>query len=250
MLSKLKRALSWTALGSMALTSLAFAQEPGAKLVNPFVVLMKETANTSQSSVYFYWLIWLCGLAVAVIFVERLISVNFKANIDSAKFSTDIFKLIRGGEVGKAYKLAESMSEKALAYIYARALKEAADRDVVDYRNIQNAVDEAALEIIPRLEKRTSWLQTLSNVATLLGLMGTIFGLIQAFTALESADAASKGALLAKAIGTAMLTTLHGLMVAVPGTMAFAFINNKTKAILNDVDEYSVKLIHLITGSK
>lgn len=245
-----KLATPLMALAGLSLAGTAAAQEAGQQLVNPMVVLLKATAATDQSGFWFYWLIWLCGLAVIVIFVERLISVNFKANIDSAKFSTDIFKLIKGGEVGKAYKLAESMSEKALAYIYARALKEAAEREVVDYRNIQNAVDEAALEIIPRLEKRTSWLQTLANVSTLLGLMGTIYGLIQAFTALENADAASKGALLAKAIGTAMLTTLHGLVIAIPATMMFAVINNKTKAILNDVDEYSVKLIHLITGSK
>ncbi|MFA7330973.1 MAG: MotA/TolQ/ExbB proton channel family protein [Candidatus Delongbacteria bacterium] len=245
-----KLATPMLALAGLLMAGCAAAQETGQQLVNPMVVLLKATADTSQSGFWFYWLIWLCGLAIMVIFVERLISVNFKSNIDSAKFSADIFKLIKSGEVGKAYKLAESMSEKALAYIYARALKEAAEREVVDYRNIQNAVDEAALEIIPRLEKRTGWLQTLSNVATLLGLMGTIYGLIQAFTALENADAASKGALLAKAIGTAMLTTLHGLVVAVPGTLAFAFINNKTKSILNDVDEYSVKLIHLITGSK
>jgi biopolymer transport protein ExbB/TolQ len=87
-------------------------------------------------------------------------------------------------------------------------------------------------------------------VSTLLGLMGTIYGLIQSFDALKNADAASKGALLAAGIGTAMLTTLHGLIIAVPGTLMFAFVNNKTKAILNDIDEYSVKLIHLVTGSK
>lgn len=220
------------------------------QLVNPVVVLLKATVDLSQDGWYFYWAIWLCGLFVAVIFVERLITVNFKANLDGAKFSADIFRLIKGGDVGKAYKLSESMSEKALAYVYARALKEASDRETVDYRNVQNAVDEAALEIIPKLEKRTNWLQTLSNVATLLGLMGTIYGLIQAFDALKNADAASKGEMLAAGIGTAMLTTLHGLLIAVPGTLAFAFINNKTKSILNDIDEYSVKLIHLITGSK
>jgi biopolymer transport protein ExbB/TolQ len=187
---------------------------------------------------------------VAVIFVERLISVNFKSNIDAAKFSADVFKLIKNGEVGKAWKLSDSLQEKALAYVYSRALKDAADRETVDYRNIQNAVDEAALEIIPKLEKRTGWLQTLSNVSTLLGLMGTIYGLVQSFDALKNADAASKGEMLAAGIGTAMLTTLHGLLIAVPGTLMFAFINNKTKAILNDIDEYSVKLIHLITGSR
>ncbi len=216
--------------------------------MNVIVQLLHAFSPSAEGS-FFFWLLGLIGLLSAVFFVERLISVNFKSSIDASKFSADVFKMIEGGDVKKAYRMAESMSEKALAYIFARALKEAQDRDIVDYRNIQNAVDEAALEIIPRLTKRTSWLQTFANVSTLIGLTGTIFGLIQSFAALQNAGAeASTG--LAAGISTAMLTTLGGLLVAIPSMLAYSFINNKTNAILAEIDEYSVKLIHLVTRSK
>jgi biopolymer transport protein ExbB len=216
--------------------------------MNVIVQLLHAFSPSAEGS-FFFWLLGLIGLLSAVFFVERLISVNFKSSIDASKFSADVFKMIEGGDVKKAYRMSESMSEKALAYIFARALKEAQDRDIVDYRNIQNAVDEAALEIIPRLTKRTSWLQTFANVSTLIGLTGTIFGLIQSFAALQNAGAeASTG--LAAGISTAMLTTLGGLLVAIPSMLAYSFINNKTNAILAEIDEYSVKLIHLVTRSK
>ena len=181
--------------------------------------------------------------------IERLLTVNIKSNIDAEKFSSDVRAMIQKGDLKNAHELAKANSEKALAYVYSRALQVAVGMEYIDYRNIQNAVDEATLEIMPRLTKRTSWLQTFANVATLIGLMGTIYGLILSFEALASAGAGSSNA-LAAGISTAMLTTLAGLMVAIPCMLCFSLINNKTNQIMAEIDEYSVKLINLITGSK
>jgi len=75
--------------------------------------------------------------------------------------------------------------EKALGFVVFHALKEAEGKDLVDYRSIQNAVDEATLQVLPKLSRRTPWLSTIANVATLWGLMGTIWGLIMSFYAVE-----------------------------------------------------------------
>jgi biopolymer transport protein ExbB len=212
------------------------------------ILQLLHAFSTEQEGFLFFWILGVIGLIVAVFFVERLITVHIKSNIDAARFSADIFAMLRKGDIKNALKLSKELEGKALGYIFSRALSEAVDREVIDYRNIQNAVDEAALEIIPRLTKRTSWLQTLANVSTLVGLTGTIFGLIQSFAALGTAGAAASQ-MLAAGISTAMLTTLGGLIVAIPSMLAFSFINNKTTEILSDIDEYSVKLIHLITRS-
>ncbi len=205
--------------------------------------------NPGETGFIFFWVLGVFGLLAVSFFVERMITVFMKSNIDGTKFSEDIFGMIRKGDLKNAHRLADSLSEKALAYVFSRALAVAVDREIVDYRNIQNAVDEAALEIIPKLTKRTNWLQTFANVSTLVGLSGTIYGLIVSFAALGTAGAGASAA-LAAGISTAMLTTLGGLTVAIPSMFFFSLINNKTNQLLADIDEFSVKLIHLVTGSK
>jgi biopolymer transport protein ExbB len=213
------------------------------------ILQLLHAFSPSGDGFIFFWILGLIALIVLVFFIERLIVVHVRSNLDAARFTADVFAMLKKGDVKNALKLSKELEEKALGYIFTRALSEAVDREIVDYRNIQNAVDEAALEIIPRLTKRTSWLQTLANVSTLVGLTGTIFGLIQSFAALGTAGAAASQ-MLAAGISTAMLTTLCGLIVAIPSMLAYSFINNKTSEILSDIDEYSVKLIHMITRSQ
>jgi biopolymer transport protein ExbB len=210
-------------------------------LVELFQQFMGETAG-------FYWVLAAMFLASLVIFVMKLIRVNIQANMDGGKFANDIFAMIKKGDIKSAHRLADSLKEKALAYIFSRALEVAAEREIVDYRNIQNAVDEAALEIVPQLTKKTAWLQTFAGSATLIGLMGTIWGLVISFKAVSASSAGGSEA-LTQGISTAMLTTLMGLIVAIPANFFYAIINNATNKILEDIDEYSVKLIHLMTRS-
>ena len=149
-------------------------------------VLVKLLSQFSPSNdgAFFFWILAIFGLLAFSLAIERLLTVNIKSNIDAEKFSSDVRAMIQKGDLKNAHELAKANSEKALAYVYSRALQVAVGMEYIDYRNIQNAVDEATLEIMPRLTKRTSWLQTFANVATLIGLMGTIYGLILSFEAL------------------------------------------------------------------
>ena len=213
------------------------------------IIQLLQAFSPSRDGFFFFWILGLIGLCSLTFFIERLLTVNVKANVDANKFSNDVFSMINKGDLKNALRLAESLKEKALPYVFYCALKEAVDRQYVDYRNIQNAVDEATLEVAPKLSKRTSWLQTFANVSTLIGLMGTIFGLIQSFEALgQGGPGAQQG--LTLGISNAMLTTLAGLTIAIPSMLFYSWINNKTSSILADIDEYTVKLIHLVTRSK
>jgi biopolymer transport protein ExbB/TolQ len=129
------------------------------------------------------------------------------------------------------------------------ALIEAERKEIVDFRAVQNAVDEATLEVIPKLTARTGYLAMVANVATLLGLMGTIYGLILTFDAV-AAGGAGTSKLLAQGIAIAMFTTLFGLMVAIPSIVLYSTVNTKAMSIIDDIDEHSVKLIHLLTGNR
>jgi biopolymer transport protein ExbB/TolQ len=113
---------------------------------------------------------------------------------------------------------------------------------------LENAVEESMLEIMPEMEKRTHYLPTLANVSTLLGLLGTIIGLIQSFKAVSVADPAQKAVLLSQGIAVAMNTTAFGLIVAIPIMLIYAFLQSKTIKIVDNLDAYSVKLINLLTS--
>ena len=105
------------------------------------------------------------------------------------------------------------------------------------------------MEIIPQLEKRTSYIALFANVATLLGLLGTIVGLIQAFTAVANANPAEKADLLSASISVAMNTTAFGLIVAVPLLILHAVINSRTSEIVDSLEMASVKTLNIISST-
>ncbi len=208
--------------------------------------------NPSQPAWEFMWVILLFFVAMVAITVERLIYIYARANVHAPRFMAEIRKLVAAGDFKKAISYCKSAGERALPMVVLAALTEAERREFIDFRAIQNAVDEASLEIIPRLNRRTGWLTTIGNISTLTGLLGTIVGLIISFKAVGDPRAAVGGgtAALAAGISVAMFTTMWGLIVAIPSIFFYTVITNKTQSILDDIDEHSVKLIHLLTGGK
>ena len=112
--------------------------------------------------------------------------------------------------------------------------------------DIEIAMEESMTEIIPQLEKRTPYVALLSNIATLLGLLGTIMGLIEAFTAVANADPAEKADLLSASISVAMNTTAFGLMTAIPLLIVHAMLTSRTTEIVDSLEMASVKTLNLI----
>ena len=113
--------------------------------------------------------------------------------------------------------------------------------------DVENAMSEGVLETMPRLERRTGYLAVLANIATLLGLLGTIVGLIAAFTAVANADPAEKSALLSMSISVAMNTTAFGLIAAIPLLVIHAVLQNKTTEIVSSLEMSGVKFLNIMT---
>ena len=113
--------------------------------------------------------------------------------------------------------------------------------------DILASMQEASMECVPHLEKRTAYLATLANVATLLGLLGTIVGLIAAFTAVADADPATKATLLSQSISVAMNTTAFGLISAIPLLLIHALLQSKTAQVVDGLDIVCVKFINTVT---
>jgi len=114
--------------------------------------------------------------------------------------------------------------------------------------DIEIAMEEGMMEIIPQLEKRTPYVGLASSIATLLGLLGTIMGLIQAFTAVANANPAEKADLLSASISVAMNTTAFGLMVAIPLLVTSSVLTSKASAIIDSLEMASVKALNVISA--
>jgi len=115
--------------------------------------------------------------------------------------------------------------------------------------DIELAMEESMMEIIPQLEKRTPYVGLASNIATLLGLLGTIMGLIQAFTAVANANPAEKADLLSASISVAMNTTAFGLMVGIPLLITSSILMAKTAEIVDSLEMVSVKALNVISSN-
>lgn len=206
------------------------------------------TFSTAVSGYQMMWIILFFGIVGLAIIIERGIFIYVTSNVNANLYMTEVRRLVSAGDFKKAIALCKAAQEKALPYVVLAALNEADKKEFVDYRAVQNAVDEATLEIIPKLTKRTGYLAQIGNVATLTGLLGTIYGLIISFEASASTGGGAEA--LAAGISIAMFTTMWGLIVAIPCIIAYTLLNTKTNQIVDDIDEHSVKLIHLLTGGK
>jgi biopolymer transport protein ExbB len=116
--------------------------------------------------------------------------------------------------------------------------------------DVENSMSEGMLEVIPQLEQRTNYLALLANVATLLGLLGTVVGLIAAFTAVGNANPAEKAQLLSSSISVAMNTTAFGLIVAIPLLVIHSMLQNKTNRIISSIQMSAVKFLNIMTLSR
>ena len=190
----------------------------------------------------FMWGILASAVFALAIAAERIYYVVFRANINGTAFMAQIQKLIMANNIDRAIKLCNAEPNAALPRVLKAGLTRANRGDI----EIQNAVEEAVLEVFPKLAKRTPFLSMLANVATLTGLLGTIQGLIMAFEAVARASAETKQTMLASGISVAMFTTASGLIVAIPTLVLFSIIQSQTTKIMNEIDLYAVKTVNLL----
>jgi len=207
-------------------------------MVNPVTMF-------NEGGPFMYFILAAAVFAMAIAF-ERLFYIIFRANINSTAFMAQIQKLIMANNIDRAIKLCNAEPHAALPRVVKAGLTRANRTE----KEIENAIDEATLEVGPYLNKRTPYLSMLANVATLLGLLGTIFGLIMAFDAVAHASAEMKQTLLAAGIAVAMYTTAGGLLVAIPTLVLHSIVLQRTNKILDDVDQYGVKTVNLLTARR
>lgn len=211
--------------------------------------MVDALARAFQDGGFFMYPITLAlGLGLAVV-LERVYVLLVRFNVDGRKFYSELRPLIERGDLEAARDLCGNAPlPRILRAGIEAALGGRQAPEPAYERAIQNAVDEEALSVIPGVQKRTHYLSMIANVSTLMGLLGTILGLMQAFQAVAGADPSQKAAMLAQGISMAMNTTAYGLIVAIPCMASYAFLQSKSGKIVDEIDEYSVKVINLLAA--
>jgi biopolymer transport protein ExbB len=181
----------------------------------------------------------------ASIAVERYITLSIVTKRNQSIWA-EVQEALVAGDFEKARELTGADDSTI-----SRLLSMGLDRQGAVRRreDIEIAMEEGMMEIIPQLEKRTPYVALASNIATLLGLLGTIMGLIEAFTAVANANPAEKADLLSASISVAMNTTAFGLIVAIPLLVTNQVLMAKTSAIIDSLEMASVKALNVISAN-
>lgn len=204
---------------------------------------MEEIWHALQEGAPFSY-INMCVLALSLaVVVDRFVHLATKYRVNSEEFMAQIRKLVQAGNVDRAVKLCEAAPLPLLEVIRSGLTQMARGEEVV-----VASMEEKMGEVLPLLERRTPWLWTLANLATLFGLLGTIRGLIRSFTAVgQLTDPAEKSTALSNGISEAMWNTFFGLGIAVTCMSFHLVLNTLSKKQKHNIEHSVMKLENLLT---
>ena len=195
-----------------------------------------------KGGMFMYPILLVFAVGIAIAF-ERWIQLN-RIRGANHKMWNLLHPVLVKGDFDKARQMVNK-DKSSMARVLGMGL--ARQGAVRRREDIEIAMEESMMEIIPQLEKRTPYVALLSNIATLLGLLGTIMGLIQAFTAVANANPAEKADLLSTSISVAMNTTAFGLMSAIPLLLFHAKLTSTTGQIVDSLEMASIKALNSIS---
>lgn len=172
--------------------------------------------------------------------IKQYLNLSYNFTINN-KFFGKIKTLVKDGRIQEAYQSCLTTSHPLSKVLAAVLYNSNKGKDA-----IESASGIEIQKVLPYIQSGTNYINMCANIATLLGLLGTIQGLIQSFTSLNGASGAEKSAILAQGISTAMNTTAFGLVVAIPCVILYTFLTNKEESILKKYDEVISEVTHLV----
>lgn len=182
------------------------------------------------------------GLFGLALIVDRAKALYFDYSLPAEPFMEQVMKLVREDKIEEAVTFCSANESKPLAFV----LKKLLERSDREDRAMDHALNTAASEVAPKIVRRLSYISMVGNTVTLVGLFGTVIGLIVAFKAISFADVSQKQTILAQGISIAMSATAAALMVAIPMMFAYSFLYEKQNRLFSEIDEYTNKVLELL----
>ncbi len=192
------------------------------------------------------WVIAFIGICVVFLIVNRIVMLQ-RLTVDKINITENLFTMILRGDIRQAIAFCDSRPTPLTNTLKAglvQVMNRRADEEV------QVAMDASVLRETPRLEGWVSFLAVFGNVGVLVGLMGTIIGLIHSFGGVAEADAATKAARLSQGISEALNCTAFGLLVAITAVVAYGFFQIRISRAITDMQECSMTLMNLVVANR
>jgi biopolymer transport protein ExbB len=205
--------------------------------------MVQKLAGWFNAGGPFMWVILGVLACAAAVMLERVLFYYLFCGADGVKLVSRLAQALGNDNTKEAQTIVGKGSSPLVVLLRTAVERYTAG---LPFTEIQEGVEETAIQQVPRLPQRLNYLSLFANIATLLGLLGTISGLQLSFSSLAGVEAAKKAAMLATGISQAMLTTAFGLIVAVPCMVAYTFLSNKQAQLTKDLDEATVKLLNFL----
>lgn len=196
-----------------------------------------------NGGLFMYPIAVVMALALAIT-VERFLFLR-RTEKENRALWNEVQPLLSRGELESAERVVKD-SDTAIGRILSNGIAQSLFEN--KRSEVEVATEEGLMEVLPAIEKRTHYLATFSNMSVLLGLLGTVIGLIGAFAALGAADPTEKADLLSAGISEAMNCTAFGLMVAIPSLMLHAYLQSRTTALVDGLEGVCAKFVSMVCG--
>jgi len=205
---------------------------------------MQAISEFLEKGGFFMYINVLCSVVAIAIIVDRAIFFLVKASVNAKAFLEQIRKLVLANNVDRAVKLC-SATGAPVAHVAKAALQRVHRGELA----IAQGIEETLVDVSPLLKKRVQVLWSIANIATLIGLLGTVAGLIKSFGAVAAAKPEERTAVLSEGISEALNNTAMGLSIAVACIIAHAFFSAASKKQVSDLEGFAMKLENLLAES-
>jgi biopolymer transport protein ExbB/TolQ len=202
--------------------------------------MITSIANFFAEGGIWMWPILMAQIVSMALIAERIYALYIQRSISARRMVQMFEEDIKRGQVDKVMARAQNMSNKPLATLAKIGAQ--TSMDFSGREELQLKMDEVLIEEAGRVENRVGYLAVLANVAPLLGLLGTIVGLIRCFGSIANVNAAEKAKILAAGVAEAMNATAYGLVVAVPALVAFAILQSRSNSLVEDLNKAALRM--------
>jgi biopolymer transport protein ExbB len=190
------------------------------------------------------WFILVCSVLGSAVFLERLIYFH-RISVRVGEFMRGLANLIRGRRYAEAQMEAAATRGPVQRVVHAAIIRHSAPRE-----ELKDIVQEAGQLEVPRLERRLGMLATLAFLTPLLGLLGTVAGLIEAFQSMTATTGLASSAEIANGVYQALITTAAGLSVCIPCALAYAYLSARANAVIHDMERAGIEVVNLLMESR